>query len=148
MERLVARSAVRGRAAKRLGFVLAACAYFLIGLRPPHAWSHAAWILLVFLVVPAGIGALIGRRMGEATSAPARFRAGFAACSMAMALYAAISMFVIRAGIGSGSPDALLVVIFVALVFAVGAGAVGGAVSMLSTGLRRGDPAADSSAAR
>ena len=130
------RQARRGRRGPWAGFAIAGIGYLLLSVQQPPAWTIPVWAALALGVVPAIAGLATGRWQGPERAPRRRFWDAARAAGGAMFLYSGLSLPAVRHRFSTGAEmgDALLVGVFVTLVYGALAGAVAGLVSALLAG--------------
>jgi hypothetical protein len=120
----------RARKGFWIGFLISALGYFVVCFTQPLQWTIPVWAALVFGLIPLLSGFAAGRVQGPAVHSGDRFRAAFFGACWPMFWYTLITLIVLRSRLQSG-PDSgqlFLVVMFVSILYAIGAGLVAGLV--------------------
>ncbi len=131
-----AHHAVRVKKSVRIGSLLGIGGYLLLSVKSPLGWGQTVWEALAFLVIPALMGLLIGRRHAGERTPGAAFADGLKAGLMAMALYASVHLISSGCALDKDAGDAgeeFVAGLFTFVLFSLLAGLVSGLISALSS---------------
>src|SRR5690242_10441516 len=84
-----------------IAFLLVCVGYGILSVIQPGEYGRFTWIALAFLMLPALIGAIVGNRAGDGSTA-GLFRQAFWPTGIAMFGYTAINLIVLRSRFSAG----------------------------------------------